>query len=699
MAKFLHTQFSFSNGELNPRLLGRTDIKEYFNSGKEITNFAVATEGGLTQCMGSLHAGQTDVSSEKFLFTFFDKYAFRVESGVPKIYSAQRYPPGNGHMLDSFGITVDVSGVVGGYFNDFVYSTHVVINNAIFIASNGVVEPLVILSTGTDDFPVFELYSWRAYGAAFGGLVGGTVALAARTYPLSVKNNQPARVWTLSGAGTNIVSTDPDFVADMVGSNVSLLDNTDEAVYEITVFNSTTDIDVVRVDGVALADGPYTRYREALWWTNNFPKVVSFFEQRLILANTVKDIDTMWLSELENLTRFSIDRLNEIDAPTVDERAFDIIPATKDVSQIMWIEPERYISFGTETEEYIVNGADGLFSAGKLNVQSVSKYGSHAIGLALRAQGATYFVERGGKVLREMSFSEENGGYAARNIGVLGPDLTEISKIVYDFSRKRIYVQSDQGLSVVAIDAASGVLAWSQINLPASQSPEISGLMRFGHTVLNDILLYRENLTDNFLTFYREGVDIETDSAGIAALGKFTVFETSGNDYSLPRAYDPNPFVPGVSTIFVLNENTYELVELPIQLAAVGHPLFTPGVDLYVTSPDFVVRTFAQGPWEDAVLETTPIQQGSRIGDSQIALQRIDKAGVRLYESMGDFEISTSDTSISDVVISNEAPFTGVKEECLDGTPEIDHTIKVKNTGLRPIYILGVMARGMGEEG
>ena len=56
--RFASHQFSFSGGELSPRLYGRSDLQKYASGAECIENFIVRPEGGLMRRHGTRYAGR-----------------------------------------------------------------------------------------------------------------------------------------------------------------------------------------------------------------------------------------------------------------------------------------------------------------------------------------------------------------------------------------------------------------------------------------------------------------------------------------------------------------------------------------------------------------------------------------------------------------------------------------------------------------
>lgn len=779
MARFLYTQYSFSNGELNPRLLGRTDIKEYFNAAKEITNFVVSKDGGLNQVRGTGFLGSSGPSYD---ITISDKVVFGINSGVVSMAEVVYGLNEIGDSTPSYhlrDITVTETNLPAN-IAAFEYGTHITLNDATIITDkSGTVEPLVLRQaaiggggTTTERDPAAgeyynpsnvtryaweyrtplasppsdqtSLYTGQQAGLPFqvesgeptqivvgewtyfrgtqqvtgnleiygyyrerdivappsdigwviqplsewakdvGGLPRSTNERALRARPLKNINVDATLFMKYTGTQLQSVGFEP-FLPSMVGSYLEISSGSNYGYYRIDSYVDEQTVNATLVEGAGVTTNTnFQTFRMPEWYDGSWPKVVGYFQQRLIFGNTAVSPDTAFVSELGNLV--SILQGFEGESPT-DATAFKLQPAAREISPIQWIISERYITMGTTTEEFIIQGVDGIFSDSAARITSVSKYGSAGIGLAFRAQSATYFLERDGRTLREMAFSEENGGYVTKNLGFLGPDLESVSRFVYDYPNKRIYAQQSSGIKVCTLDPSVGIAGWSTIN--TGQNNLLTGVIE-----VNDrfIISTGVNSVEAILTYNENFSLVDGDKAPVGS-NLIQITRVSGSDYKLSnREFYSGPDNTQDAYVFDSTSDTWEVVKIRV---ASGHAEFTDG-DLYVTY-DKEIQIVAKGLWSDAYLETVPIQQGSQLGDAQLAFNKVDTVGLRLYKTRQGFEVSTTVTSLEEPTIEGE--FTGVKEVHIDGCPEVDHTIIVRNKSALPMAIISISARGTGQEG
>lgn len=668
MSKFLYTHHSFNNGELNPRLLGRTDLKEYFSSGKEVTNFVVSPQGGLNEVLGTYYLGNSSILGRDAYFTWNEKYIFWNYNSLFEL-KLQSGALGDSFYIDSVSLSISNA---PANINLFVYGTHVAINDTLFVTDkNGIVEPLVYYFTGG----VLTLSSFSHWASVVNATTLSNVQARIRSIGYSPVNIDASKQLTFS-AGNICTATYDAFEEGMVGKYIIVgISGTEDAAVEIVSYTSPSEVVVSAAEGsVSLVS--YTLFRLPLWYSGNAPKGVSFFQNRLMFFNTPKKFDVIWNSITNNLAQFS---QFEQDTDIGGAAPFQLQPASIDASPILWVVPERYVTMGTTKEEYIVSMNNGVYDNDNATIQSVSKYGSRDIGLAFRAQSSTFFVERGGETIREMTFSEENGGYVTRNLSIIGPDIGKIKNAFYDYSSRRIYITNGADeLYICNIDTSAGLLGFSEV----SYLDSVVGTLEWdGDSFLTN--------GDSIIQINNETTLVNLFGKGVSRCADFYDVGDGSYDFKLPNSY----VSPAPSTIQVYTGTSWEDKAV---LTASGHIAFPDGTKYFnaPSSYEGIIRTSAK---DLSRIETTPIQQGSQIGDAQISLQRVDKVGVRVYDTKEGFKVGTNPTSLE--VPNFTGTYSGVVTLNPSGIPEEDHTIIIENASENPLTLLSISMRGLGQEG
>lgn len=699
--KFTYTHNSFSNGELNPRLMGRTDIKEYFNSAKEVKGFLVENNGTVNEVSGSNFLYEP-TDGQKPILTI-TRNPFRGTSYIPEIEWNDPVTwtvflgDTSSVVLYHSAITITRTkqngdttswSVTGGSAtlsrDSFIYGTYIVINDTIFITDKrGINPPLVIYTQiGNGSWIINDFTTWCSQ---INTAIATTDLREFYSSPFTEFNTDTSFILAVS-AGTTITATEAIFSDGMIGSHIEIYTGAASRLVKITGYTNPFVITFTAV-GTLVANGNYSIFRRSIWYTNNYPKVVSTFQERLIFSNSSNRENYMFMSEAGNLAIFTKTK-EETPSDIPPSYPFDLPLYSIDSSPIYWVLSERYLSVGTGTEEFIVNGTDGIFGPANRSAISTSKYGSHDIGLAVRAQSSSYFVVKGGGELRELSFSEENGGYLSRSLSVLGPEMININRVEYDYKNKRLYLEQVGGsLLSCTVDNSSKVVAWSDLVLEEyvvgfGASEEVikwNGKYLIGQ-VENTVRPVSGVQPSTYIEHERIRAVVGDDEGVIGGVPSYYV--------RVPASY--LDLEVGQEIMFVDQSG----VRIVPSITATG------GGDYYVHVPsagsDFARAVYKTRPFNSRIV-TTPIQQGSKIGDSQIALQRVDLVLVRYYMSYGSPHVGLSETSLEREDITG--PFTGVKKYTPAGTPEIDHSVLIENRSDRPVSILSISCRGLGEEG
>lgn len=197
--------------------------------------------------------------------------------------------------------------------------------------------------------------------------------------------------------------------------------------WKITVIGTNTyDLDGSTFN-VAWAGGGTVR-RYATWkWAHGafsaergYPSSVTFYQDRLCLAATASDPDTVWMSEASSYESFNARDANQITAANAITAAMN----NGDVNKIESMQgaPDGLLVF-TAAGESIIRQASTNEPLGPNNyrVDPLSNYGARDV-RPIKIGGSVFFVQRAGKKIREFGGSSE--GFIGNDITVRAEHLT-----------------------------------------------------------------------------------------------------------------------------------------------------------------------------------------------------------------------------------------------------------------------------------
>ena len=420
MSRVQQYQASFSIGEIDPLLQGRLDLQQYYTSVAEAKNVVFEPQGGFSRRPGL-----------KFLLDITGDGANNSHHLVPFEFSSTQ----------SFMI------VMSAFNNASTIRMRFFQNGALLTNIN---------SSGNDylDYSVGTLYAVSTFDLHRIGFTQSADTLIV-THPnfvpfkvvrgatntdwtatsLSSELTIPKHAFTLTTSSPSGTIT-PDSVDGTVtitaSSSIFSASDVDQFLEadngfgraRITQFNSATEVEaMVEIPFFstdAIASGNYikeTGYEDA--WSNSrgWPFVASFHEGRLFFGGAPSLPSTLFGSKVGNFFNFKA-------AEGLDDDAIKVTLATDTVNTITGLRSGRDLQvFTTGAEFFIPQGDLDPITPANVVAKSSTKRGSKPFIRPAAAEGGTLFIQRSGKALRELLFSDVELSYVANNISLLASHL------------------------------------------------------------------------------------------------------------------------------------------------------------------------------------------------------------------------------------------------------------------------------------
>lgn len=157
------------------------------------------------------------------------------------------------------------------------------------------------------------------------------------------------------------------------------------------------------------------------WGTQKgYPGSVAFYQDRLVLAGTERQPQTVWMSRIGNYKNFSVSD------PLRDDDAITLTLSSGDVDGIHSILSMSDLLVFTPSEEWKISGAgeNGALSPKAVVAHRQSTIGSKSI-QPLSANGRAVFVQTHGTEVHALGYSLESDGYTGSDISILAQHLFE----------------------------------------------------------------------------------------------------------------------------------------------------------------------------------------------------------------------------------------------------------------------------------
>lgn len=151
--------------------------------------------------------------------------------------------------------------------------------------------------------------------------------------------------------------------------------------------------------------------------STGYPSTVSFFQQRLWLSGIRQQPQTVWASH--------IDKYNTFTLGSNDDEGVQFTIASDQVDLIQWLVPTRMLIAGTPSSEFSIraNQSNAAITPSNINVAPETAYGCEPDVQPLRAGSSVFYVERGGKKLRESRFNYDIDGLVADDRTIYAEDI------------------------------------------------------------------------------------------------------------------------------------------------------------------------------------------------------------------------------------------------------------------------------------
>ena len=357
----------------------------------------------------------------------------------------------------------------------------------------------------------------------------------------------------------------------------------------------------------------------AISGADNRPSCVSFFEQRLVFANTNNNPQTLFFSK-------SGDYENMTTGTNADDAMIYTI-ASNQVNAIRFLKAQRTLIVGTTGGEFTVSadGTDAAITPTNIAIKRQSSYGSANVD-AQPAGNATLFLQRAKRKIRELAYNFDVDGYQAADMTILNDTVTTsgINEMAYQQSPDSILwcVRDDGVLSGLTYQRAEQVTAWHRHIL--------GGVFGSGNAVVESVATISGSLNEDELWVIVKRTINGATKRYVECFADFDFDETTSTDF---RFLDSHLTYDGSATTTLSGLSHLEGQSVSILADGAAHANKT--VSSGAITLDRSVTKAVVGLSYDSVLQTMRIEGGAAEGTSQGKTKRISKVVLRLFETVG----------------------------------------------------------------
>lgn len=419
MSRLQQYQSNFSLGAIDPLLRGRIDLQQYYSALETAKNVLIEPQGGFSRRAGLKFV--TDLTSDN---------------------------ASNGVMLIPFEFSTTQ--------NFLIVATAYNTANTIrfrFYANQTLITNINSSGNSYLDYSTGSLYSVSAFELIklyFTQNTDTLICVHENLIPFSIKRGSANNLWTIaqlsltspkaqftkatSNPSATITPDATDGTVNITASSgVFASSNVDQYIEanngfgraRIVEFTSTTIVKAVTETpffekDVAIASGAWTLetgFEDAWSGTRGYPRTCTFHEGRLYFGGSATLPSTLFASKVGQYFDFKADE-------GLDDDALMVTLTTDSVNAINALKSGRDLQVFTSGAEFFLPQADlEPITPSNIVVKSATRRGSKENIRPQGAEGGTLFIQRQGKALREMLFSDVELSYVANNISLLSSHL------------------------------------------------------------------------------------------------------------------------------------------------------------------------------------------------------------------------------------------------------------------------------------
>jgi hypothetical protein len=481
-------QSNFTLGEISPKLEGRVDFAKYSNGANAMENFLVLPYGGARRRPGTYFVSEVKTSAKAtrlvpFQFSVTQAYILEFGDAYIRVYK-------DSGRIEQSGTPVEI---VTPYLEAELFELNFAQSADVLYIAHKNYAPRKLERTS---HTAWALTPIKFEGGPFSedNLTNITVTAGATTGATTLTLAVPAwatatsyRVgdWVTSGgneyrclvshvSGTFatdltavkwVQGTFSYFSSSYVGSFFKMAGTTGadpkiQGYLEITGYTSTKVVNAL-VRQTLSASAATKDWAIGAWnAVNGYPSVVGFFEQRLFWASSTAQPQTIWGSVSGAFENHSVG--------VADDDALDYTVYSEEVNAIRWLVGGKVLHVGTQGGAYTMYSGSQTEPLTPTNVlvTAESGYGTSAIS-AKRIGNYVYYIQRGGRKLREISYEFQSDSYKAADATIYAEHITESGIVDMDYQQTPHNflwcVRDDGELAVMQREIEQEVVGWSRV--------------------------------------------------------------------------------------------------------------------------------------------------------------------------------------------------------------------------------------------
>ena len=514
MSRVIRIQTNFSSGEIDPLLRSRVDLKQYYNALQTATNVFILPQGGAKRRDGlkylaeipSAAAPENGVRLVPFEFSSEDSYMFALAN--QRIYIFR-----SGALVTNINSTgndyLAVSSITSAMLSEIRFAQSA--DTIIFVHEDLV--PLKIVRGASHS-------AWTLSNITFKN---------SPQYPFTLATSNPSATLTPSAVSGNITLTASGsvFTADHVGqyvNNTATFGRARIVSYTSgTVVKGVTEVGFFDTVAIPASSWELETGYEASWSASKgYPVSATFHEGRLFFGGSKSLPTTIWGSVVNDFFNFE-------KGESLDDQSIEATITTASLNQIVDIFSGRDLQiFTTGGEFYVPQESQNPITPSNMFVRTATRNGIKPGVPVAGLDSGTIFIQRKGKSINEMLFTDSELAYTTSAISMLSGHLLStpvdlaIRRATSTEETDRLYIvnSGDGSLAVFSILRSQQVIAPSKFTTDGnflSVGIDVDSVYTIVKRTINSVDKYYVEIFDSTLHTDSSFYSASASSTGAAA--------------------------------------------------------------------------------------------------------------------------------------------------------------------------------------
>lgn len=425
MTRIRQTKTNFTSGEVSDDLLGRVDLRAYQNGALALRNLFIFPTGGVTRRAGLRYIDTAAGDGRLIPFEFNTQQTYLLVLTANQI--AVYLEGALAQTLIAPWPLNDINQVTWTQSADTLlmvhpdYSPKRLIRNAL---GQFVLEDWAFFTDGNISYQPFYKFAKSDVTITPSG-VSGNITLTTST-----------NIFTPYHAGTRL---------RVSGKQV-----------EITSYDSPTVVSVTVIEELGNTDATIDWEEQAFSQARGYPSSVAFHQDRLVIGGSRDLPNRLWFSRSGDLFNFDL-------GTGLDDEAIEFAILSDQVNAIRGIFSGRHLQVFTSGAEWMVTGDPLTPETVQLNRQTRVGSVIERYIPPVTVDGATLFVARNKKEMREFLYTDIEQAYQATDIALLSRHIIkEPIDQDFDTSRRLLFIVREDGrFATLTMYRAEQVAAWT----------------------------------------------------------------------------------------------------------------------------------------------------------------------------------------------------------------------------------------------